>query len=77
VWNTEAVAELSKREVVERVLRVWEANPKLRLGQLLHNATHGVDIFYLYDDEFSKLLELYLPKSKRPAPQALKALLGR
>jgi hypothetical protein len=49
---------------MQKLLRVWEANPNLRLGQLLHNATYGVDYFYLHDDEFVKLLELYLPKKK-------------
>lgn len=57
--------EITKREVMERLLRVWEANPHLRLGQLLSNATIDVDVFYLFDDEFVKLIELYLPKKQR------------
>jgi hypothetical protein len=56
---------MDRREAIERLLKVWEANPELRLGQLLHNATHGVDCFYLYDDEFVKLLELYLPQKRK------------
>ena len=59
------VETLSKSEVMERLLRVWEANPHLRLGQLLSNATIDVDVFYLFDDEFVKLIELYLPKKQR------------
>jgi hypothetical protein len=56
--------QLSKREAMERLLKVWEANPHLRLGQLLSNATTDVKIFYMYDDEFVQLLELYLPKKR-------------
>ena len=56
---------ITKRETVERLLRVWEANPHLRLGQLLRSATHGVHVAYLYDDEFVELLEQYLPKKLR------------
>ncbi len=52
---------ITKREVVERILRVWEAHPEMRLGTLLHRATHGVPIDYLFDDELTKLIELYLP----------------
>ena len=67
--------ELSKREILERLLQVWEANPHLRLGQLLHNAFNKVNLFYLYDDELVKLLELYLPRKRtrrvRPRPGAV------
>jgi hypothetical protein len=58
------VSNISKREAMDRLLRVWEANPKLRLGQLLENATHDVSISYLFDDELVGLLELYLPPPK-------------
>jgi hypothetical protein len=57
--------QISRQEVMERLLRVWEANPHLRLGQLMHNATIDVDVFYLFDDEFVALIELYLPKGQR------------
>jgi hypothetical protein len=50
--------QISRQEVMERLLRVWEANPHLRLGQLMHNATIDVDVFVA-------LIELYLPKSQR------------
>ena len=70
--------EISKREVVERILRVWEANPKLRLGQLLHHATYKAPVDFLYDDELVNLVELYLPKPRKSqAGQMLKMLLGR
>lgn len=56
---------LSKREIVERLLRVWEANPRLRFGQLFYSATHGVRVDYLFDDELVRLLELYLPRKRK------------
>ncbi len=62
VVETEA---LSKREVLERLLRVWEANPHLRFGQLFQSATKGVPVDYLFDDELVRLVELYLPRKRR------------
>ena len=56
---------ISKREMMERLLRVWEANPHLRFGQLFQNATSGVRVEYLFDDELASLVELYLPKSRK------------
>ncbi len=61
---------ISKREVMERLLRVWEANPHLRFGQLFQNATSGVKVEYLFDDELASLVELYLPKSKKRRTKA-------
>lgn len=58
-------ASLSKRETMERLLRVWEANPELRLGQLFDRAMSGVKVGYLFDDELVKLLELYLPVRRK------------
>jgi hypothetical protein len=54
----------TKRETVERLLAVWEANPRLSLGQLWQRATRGVSIAYLFDDELVRLLELEMPKPK-------------
>lgn len=56
--------ELSKREVVERLLHVWEENPNLRLGQLIHNAFGKIAYPYLFDDELISLFEQFLPKRK-------------
>lgn len=61
---------LSKREMMERLLLVWEANPRLRFGQLFHNATSGVSVEYLFDDELVRLVELYLPKGKKRRTKA-------
>jgi uncharacterized protein YihD (DUF1040 family) len=57
--------ELTKREAMERLLRVWEASPNLRLGQLLKKTTEGVSIAYLFDDELVELMELDLRTAKR------------
>ena len=57
--------QISKRETMERLLRVWEANPHLRFGQLFRNATSGVMVDYLFDDELVRLMELYLPRNKK------------
>lgn len=54
----------SRREVLERLHAVWEANPHLRLGQLLHQAIDGAPIDYLFDDELIQLIEEYLPRRK-------------
>jgi hypothetical protein len=54
---------------MERLLRVWEANPHLRLGQLLRHATYGVDISYLFDEELAELLEQHLPKKPTLVPR--------
>jgi hypothetical protein len=60
--TSKPVKELTKQETLDRLLAVWEANPRLRLGQLWQHATRGVAISYLFDDELVKLLELNLPK---------------
>jgi hypothetical protein len=57
--------EMTKREAMERLLRVWEASPNLRLGQLLKKTTEGVSIAYLFDDELVELVELDLRPVKR------------
>ncbi len=56
-----------KRLVIERVLAVWQKNPDLRLGQLLINATSGLDndhtvrkMFYVEDDALAERLELLM-----------------
>ena len=56
--------ELTKREAVDRLLAVWEANPRLSLGQLWQRATRGVSIAYLFDDELVQLLELQIEGKK-------------
>jgi len=57
--------KLTKREVVERLLHVWEQNPNLRLGQLMHNAFGDIAYSYLFDDEVVSLFEQFLPKKRR------------
>lgn len=47
---------------IDRVLgvlgRVWKGCPSLRLGQLLKNASNGVDLFYLEDEDLEAELLL-------------------
>lgn len=54
-----------KRRTVERLLRVWEANPQLHLGQLLSRATRDVKLEYVFDDELLTLLEASLNRTER------------
>jgi hypothetical protein len=54
--------EAQHRKVLERLLLVWNANPHLRLGQLLHRSVNGVHIEYALDDELLGLVEACLPK---------------
>lgn len=52
---------MSKQEVLDRVLVAWEANPRLRLGQLLDCATKlGPDQAALFDIEDEQLVEVAL-----------------
>lgn len=57
--------EHHRKVTLERLLRVWNANPHLRLGQLLHRSVNGVHIEYALDDELLGLVEECLTKSER------------
>lgn len=46
-----------RREVVERLLAVWERHPELRLGQLVCSAGNRHDPFYTEDFELVEKLE--------------------
>jgi hypothetical protein len=63
-----ALTPEQKRAVIDRVLVAWEANPRLRLGQLIVNVIHRssggatkeeqVQRFYYVEDELlAELLE--------------------
>jgi hypothetical protein len=58
-------AEKHRREVVERLLRAWDASPHLRLGQLLTRAMGEVLYEYVLDEELLGLLEGGMPKAER------------
>lgn len=67
-----AVTAEEKRAIVERILRAWQANPHLRLGQLIANAmaVRGVDarsrdLFYVEDEAFAFIVALF---GSRPSP---------
>lgn len=51
-----------KRATLERIYGAWLAQPTLRLGQLLSNATllnAGPDVFNIEDEELAKACEAY------------------
>jgi hypothetical protein len=57
-----ALTPEQKRAIIERVLVAWEANPQLRLGQLIvntlgRNPAHPVSLFFVEDEEIAELLE--------------------
>lgn len=57
-----AVSDDAKQEVLERLLKVWQANPALRLGQLIGNIYHsndrgGVSLYYAEDYALLTALE--------------------
>lgn len=51
-----------KQEILERILALWNANPTMRLGQLLGNVYHsmdagGVNQYYAEDFELIEKME--------------------
>lgn len=42
---------------IYKLLKIWEKNPELRLGQLIWNAFDGKDFFYVTDEDFIKQIE--------------------
>ena len=50
-----------KRKVIEELLRIWEANPALRLGQLIDNPTNCRTpiLFYLEDEALIERLQYF------------------
>lgn len=47
----------NKRIVIERLYKLWESNPELRIAQLLWNEFGNEDFFYIEDKDFIKRLE--------------------
>lgn len=47
--------------IMAKLLAYWEANPDLRLGQIVSNAAPGQDVFYIEDD----VLEASIPDVPR------------
>lgn len=52
--------------ILAAVRRIWEANPDLRLAQIISNAARGnrawPDVFSVEDEELMKGLQKMLPK---------------
>ena len=40
--------------------------PGLRVGQLIHNATHGADIFYTTDEDLALMIEDFIKAHGAP-----------
>lgn len=54
--------------ILDRIARVWESHPDMRLGQIITGATsyrgsapQGKDIFYIEDEELIELIERGFP----------------
>lgn len=49
-----------QRKIIERILKVWQAHPYLRLGQLIENATaNKVDLFVIDNGQLAQMIEVY------------------
>ena len=51
-------------ELMNRLQKVWEANPDLRLGQLINNVYWNYDIYHLEDEQIISALEGFYAESK-------------
>jgi len=72
---------MSKQEVLDRVLVAWEANPKLRLGQLLESAIgiqpDQASLFDIEDDQLARVALDYNPIEVRQQESAKITLVKR
>lgn len=48
---------MTREEVLRRIEYVWEAQPNMRLGQLLCTCANYVALYYSTDEELIKMLE--------------------
>lgn len=50
-----------KKQVLQRLYKIWLSYPHLRLGQLLHNVVDGSGqaLFYIEDEPLVKVCEEY------------------
>jgi hypothetical protein len=56
--------------VIERILAAWERKPLLRLGQLLHCATHALNALdstgsYVEDERLASAVERFVADARR------------
>lgn len=60
-------------EVLASVRRAWQANPDLRLGQLISNLSHelGRDEFYVEDDELADAAERLYERTAGDEPMSV------
>jgi len=60
-----ATTDKQKREIIERLYKLWTEHPNLRLGQLMGNVYHypsGIDPYFDEDYDFTQRLEDYYGK---------------
>ena len=57
IKNKRAVTEDQKKEVINKILLIWLANPELRLSQLILNIFDDEDFFYVEDYDLVALAE--------------------
>lgn len=46
-------------QLINRLFRLWQKNPTMRLGQLIGNVIPEMDLYYVEDDELIERLEKY------------------
>lgn len=59
----------AQQEYHQRILRAWLKTPELRLGQLIHNATHtfnAPELYYVEDEELVSAAEKYAAEHESP-----------
>ena len=51
-------------EILDRLQKVWEKYPDLRLGQLINNIYWNFDIYHIEDEQFINAIEGFYAESK-------------
>lgn len=61
-----AVTQAQKEAIIGRIIEVWMCgnNKYLRLGQLIANATHCSDLFYIDDTQLADAVESFAARSE-------------
>ncbi len=54
---------MTKTQIINKLLKVWNKNPELRLGQFIENAyafdKSNCPLFYMEDEKLIRMLEKY------------------
>ena len=51
--------------LLDVIKSIWEANPDMRLGQLLSNVLRDPALYYVEDEQLVRMLELYYKNSDK------------